>query len=395
MSGNDNSFVDYKKRRLVFLCLLPVLFIAFIFVFQSMAPIKAADSGVAFNSLADGADLSAGTLVTYTDIFSISFFDENNNPLLDENGNAIVVKSDENDSLTIPSIYGVTTWKVTSGYESNVEVISVRVADGYSLVKYINDDGTLLKKQYFKDRTLASDVEAAAPTAAKASDSQYTYTFTDWSPVFSDVSAAATYTAQYDKTINQYTVTFVGEDGKSIVDKDGKDFPATKYEYGTPANRIALPDAPVKAEDDKFTYEFAGWSPTVVDVTADATYTASFKATAKTTETTTEATTQATTEASTQATTQAATEAATEAATQAATEATTQATTEAPKEAKVEKPTESATEAPKTNVNKPKNTKSPGTGDSTLFLGIVAAFAISFIGIILILARKSKLNKDK
>ena len=68
MSGNDNSFVDYKKRRLVFLCLLPVLFIAFIFAFQSMAPIKAADSGVSFRSLYSGADISAGTLVTHDDI---------------------------------------------------------------------------------------------------------------------------------------------------------------------------------------------------------------------------------------------------------------------------------------------------------------------------------------
>lgn len=392
MSGNDNSFVDYKKRRLVFLCLLPVLFIAFIFAFQSMAPIKAADSGVSFRSLYSGADISAGTLVTHDDIFSISFFDENNNPLLDENGNAIVVKSDQNDSLTIPSIYGVTTWKVTSGYESNVVVISVRVADGYSLVKYINDDGTLLKKQYFvTGQTTAADVSAAAPTASKANDSQNTYTFNSWSPAFVDVTASTTYTAQYDKKINQYTVTFVDENGKNIVDKDGKAFPVAKYDYGTAAANVAKPDDPVKAEDDKYTYEFAGWSPAIGDVTADATYTATFKATEKITEATTESTTQATTES----TTQASTEAATEAATQAATEATTQATTEAPKEAKVEKPTEAATEAPKTNVNKPKNTKSPGTGDSTLFLGIVAAFAISFVGIILILARKSKLNKDK
>ena len=84
MSGNYNSFVDYKKRRLVFLCLLPVLFIAFIFVFQSMAPIKAADSEVLFGQLTTGADVSAGTVVTATDIFTISFCDENGDPLCDE-----------------------------------------------------------------------------------------------------------------------------------------------------------------------------------------------------------------------------------------------------------------------------------------------------------------------
>ena len=75
MSKNSKTFVDYKKRRLVFLALLPVLFIAFIFVFQSLAPAKAADSDTEFGTLTTGTSVAAGTVVKFNDTFTIEFYD--------------------------------------------------------------------------------------------------------------------------------------------------------------------------------------------------------------------------------------------------------------------------------------------------------------------------------
>ncbi len=68
-----------------------------------------------------------------------------------------------------------------------------------------------------------------------------------------------------------FTVKFVDEDGTLISEKD--------YPEGTAASEIEVPADPTKAADSENTYEFAGWTPEIADVTADATYTATYKAT--------------------------------------------------------------------------------------------------------------------
>jgi len=67
-----------------------------------------------------------------------------------------------------------------------------------------------------------------------------------------------------------YTVTFQNDDGTVI----------STAEYFS-GDTVVAPEAPVKAEDDKYTYEFAGWDKEVVAVTGDATYTATYTATEK------------------------------------------------------------------------------------------------------------------
>ena len=453
MSKNSKTFVDYKKRRLVFLALLPVLFIAFIFVFQSLAPAKAADSDTEFGTLTTGTPVAAGTVVKFHDTFTIEFFDESGSPLLDESGNAIVLKSttssDNYDRLIIPSYYGLSSWTVTVGYVSMAKVISVGVPDGYKPIKYVNEDGTVLKKQYFADNTVAATVEAAAPSATKAADSQYSYTLAGWNPAFAPVTAAATYTAQYGKTLNNYTVKFVDEAGNtiSVVDNNGKTVESISYNYGTKANDIIKPaDTPTKASDNGFDYTFKDWSPAITDVTADATYTASFNAVPKKfkinynldggknsdsnpaeyeygagvksfvdatkdgysfggwygeSELTNKVTSIPDT-ADADVTLYAkftkveqATEATTQATTQATTEATTQATTEAPKETKVEQPTEAATQAPQKEAKKAQNTKSPGTGDSAPLVIAIVVMLVSLAGIVCVFVRKAVLKKNK
>ena len=117
--------------------------------------------------------------------------------------------------------------------------------------------------------------EYTEETPTKASDAEYDYVFAGWEPEVSEyVKADAVYTAKYNKVKKSYKVTFVDEDSTVLK-------AATAYEYGTKAADIVQPATPSKQETETCTYEFAGWSPELQDVTADATYTAVYKEIAK------------------------------------------------------------------------------------------------------------------
>ena len=117
--------------------------------------------------------------------------------------------------------------------------------------------------------TAAADiVKPADPT--KAATAQYTYSFAGWSPAIAEVTGDVTYTATYSSTVNKYNVTFVDEDGTTVLKE------ATAYDYGTAAADIVKPADPTKAATAQYTYEFAGWSPAIAEVTGDATYTATY-----------------------------------------------------------------------------------------------------------------------
>ncbi|MBO6065254.1 MAG: hypothetical protein J6P36_02425, partial [Lachnospiraceae bacterium] len=121
--------------------------------------------------------------------------------------------------------------------------------------------------------TKAADiVKPADPT--KEATAEKTYGFGGWSPEIADVTEDATYKATYVDTNAKYKVTFVDEDGKELK-------AAVEYDYGTKAADIAKPADPTKAEDDKYTYEFSGWTPEISDVINEATYKATYKATEK------------------------------------------------------------------------------------------------------------------
>ena len=112
--------------------------------------------------------------------------------------------------------------------------------------------------------------------ATKDADAQFTYTFSKWNDGEWDTAhTVKTYKPQFNKTINKYKVTFVDEDGTTVLKE------ATEYDYGTPAADIDVPADPKKDADAQYTYTFAGWEPEIADVTADATYTATYTKTEK------------------------------------------------------------------------------------------------------------------
>jgi len=145
-------------------------------------------------------------------------------------------------------------------------------------VRFLSEDGeTELQSSPVDIYTLPS-YEGEEPS--KEPDAQYSYSFAGWTDGTNNygidddlpvVTGDVDYKAVFGSTTNKYTIEFVDEDGKVLQSES--------LEYGTTPSYKGT--TPVKAEDDKYTYEFSGWSPEVASVTGNATYKAVFTSTAK------------------------------------------------------------------------------------------------------------------
>ncbi len=127
-------------------------------------------------------------------------------------------------------------------------------------ITWNDDEGNLI------DTTTVA--EGAVPTHAaptKEATEAYTYTFSSWSPTPTAATGDATYTAGFDETPREYTITWI-IDGVSTTEQYAYDATPTHAE-------------PTKDADEYNTYEFTGWEPAISAVTGEATYTALFEST--------------------------------------------------------------------------------------------------------------------
>lgn len=132
------------------------------------------------------------------------------------------------------------------------------------LVIYQHEDGTIIKQDTYK----YSEEPSQPEDLYKESDEQYTYQFKYWKKDKDQVTKKITFTAYYEKTIREYTVTFKNEDGKVITTE--------KYKYGQIPQEPS--EKPTKEADSQYTYEFIGWDKEIDKVIGEATYTAKYKA---------------------------------------------------------------------------------------------------------------------
>ena len=190
--------------------------------------------------------------------------------------NGEIPTKDPSDQYTY-SFAGWTDGDVFYDKNAVLPVVKDRNIDYYAVfedslneyeIKFVNEDGTELQSDMVEyDKTPTYNGE----TPTKEKDDKYTYTFDGWSPEITSVTGDATYTATYTGEINEYEVKFVNEDGTEL-QVDMVEYGQTPFYSGT---------TPTKAEDDKYTYTFDGWSPEITSVTRDATYTAKFSANMK------------------------------------------------------------------------------------------------------------------
>ena len=113
--------------------------------------------------------------------------------------------------------------------------------------------------------------QATTITATETpADAQYTYKFESWTNGTETVKGDLTVIANFSRTVNKYTITWVDEDDTVLeVDKD--------VEYGkTPEYNGKTP---TKSATAQYTYTFDDWSPEIDTVVKDATYKATYKAT--------------------------------------------------------------------------------------------------------------------
>ena len=131
-------------------------------------------------------------------------------------------------------------------------------------VTWQNYDGTELEKDENVEYWTTPTYDWATPT--RDADAQYTYTFTTWSPAIAPVTGNIVYRAIYSGVVNEYTITFLDEDGSEL------------YKYSVPYGMMPFysGETPTKEGDSKYTYTFAGWTPSLAAVTWDARYTAKF-----------------------------------------------------------------------------------------------------------------------
>lgn len=105
-------------------------------------------------------------------------------------------------------------------------------------------------------------------TPIKNADAQYTYTFTGWDKLLTNVTTSFSTYAQFSNTLNSYKVIFYDYDRTTVLD-------SCTVNYGS--NAVYSKPIPTRETDDNFVYTFNGWdkplsTPIVGDTAFYATY---------------------------------------------------------------------------------------------------------------------------
>jgi hypothetical protein len=132
-------------------------------------------------------------------------------------------------------------------------------------VTFVNADGTTLYSVYVDRGSVPVDPVTAGliQTPTKASDDQYTYTYTGWDDVESPVLAARTITAQYSETIRSYTVQWLSRTGLVLETQTVQYGEEAVYSGSIPTNT---------EEESSYVYNlFAGWDKSTGCITGDTT----------------------------------------------------------------------------------------------------------------------------
>ncbi|MBQ9513713.1 MAG: leucine-rich repeat domain-containing protein, partial [Clostridia bacterium] len=128
-------------------------------------------------------------------------------------------------------------------------------------VVFKNYDNTVLSSETYH----CGESVVVPETPTKPADNTYTYAFKSWDKEVVNCVGDATYTATFNETYIEYTVTFKNYDGTVLSSET--------YHYGA---NVIVPSTPTKPSDNTYSYSFNGWDKTVVNCVGDAIYTATY-----------------------------------------------------------------------------------------------------------------------
>lgn len=125
------------------------------------------------------------------------------------------------------------------------------------VVKFLNDDGVVLKEEIVKYGSCATP----PLSPFKEANEKYQYRFLGWDTLFSNVTENLTISAVFESIVQKYTVTFINADGEV--------FATSEVPYGSypipPANE------PTLASDKQYRYKFKEWENIDQIITKDVT----------------------------------------------------------------------------------------------------------------------------
>ena len=156
-------------------------------------------------------------------------------------------------SPEITEVTGNATYQAEYSFETNSYTIT-----------WQNYDGTVLKTE---ENVLFGTMPAYdGENPEREADVQFSYDFAGWEPQVTAVSKNVTYTATYEETTKEYTVTWQNYDG-TVLEENSEP-------YGSyPTYMGDIPSKP--AEVDKY-WTFSQWDKELIAVTGDVTYVAEF-----------------------------------------------------------------------------------------------------------------------
>ena len=185
------------------------------------------------------------------------------------------VTADEQDQTGATGSQTAAIAKSYTGFTAQAFSQETIAADGSTVVNiyydrntytitWVDGDNQIIETDQNVRYGATPSYDGATPT--KTAADQYSYTFSSWTPAVVAVSEDAVYTAQFEATLNKYTIRFLNWNGVELY--------TMQVEYGTTPVYEPLP--PTKPQTDQYKYTFAGWDPELAPVTGDATYTAVF-----------------------------------------------------------------------------------------------------------------------
>ncbi len=198
----------------------------------------------------------------------------------DDKLTSVILDGDATEPKTYPgriqpsdAVIGNATGTVTGNYEITYVPGTLTIKPCNYTITFVNEDGTELQSG---EVLLGKTPAYTGKEPTKPATAQYTYTFAGWKDengteygLTDDLPAAngdMTYTAVYTSTVNEYTITFVNEDGTVLQEE--------LLGYGEmPEYKGETPEKPHTAHNE---YAFAGWTPEIVPVTQKATYIATY-----------------------------------------------------------------------------------------------------------------------